>query len=193
MVRGAGGHPAWSPARGYRYDGLYVVEDSFREQGKSGFLVCRFRLRKLAEEVAVSTTGLGAAGAPPPAGTATPSTRGTRQQRVVRSTPVVDWVKARHDFTCQVCGVRLAGPNGPYAEGAHIRGLGRPHSGPDAVENVLCLCPNHHVLFDLGAFTLTDELALEGAPGQLRTHPDHRVSLEHVRYHRSHCARTGRQ
>lgn len=28
----------------YRYDGLYRVTDRWRQEGKSGFLMCRYRL-----------------------------------------------------------------------------------------------------------------------------------------------------
>jgi putative restriction endonuclease len=52
--------------------------------------------------------------------------------------------------------------------------------------NILCLCPNHHVLFDLGAFTLTDDLSLVGIGGRLRTAAGHVISLECLRYHRDH-------
>lgn len=61
-------------------------------------------------------------------------------------------VKKRHDYRRQVCGVRLEAQAGPYAEGAHIQALGSPHNGPDVEENILCLCPNLHVLFDNGGF-----------------------------------------
>jgi hypothetical protein len=46
-----------------------------------------------------------------------------------------------YDFTCQICGTRLATPAGAYAEICHIKPLGRPHNGPDVPENILCLCP----------------------------------------------------
>jgi putative restriction endonuclease len=75
-------------------------------------------------------------------------------------------------------------PPGPYAEAAHIRPLGWPHDGPDVAENVLCLCPNHHVLFDRWQLSLTDDLALIGETGRLRLHRRHTVAVEHVRYHR---------
>ena len=78
-------------------------------------------------------------------------------------------VKTLHDHQCQVCGVRLEPPAGPYAEGAHVRPLGSPHEGPDTAGNILCLCPNHHVLLDLGAFSITDDLQLTGLEGSLRT------------------------
>ena len=28
----------------------------------------------------------------------------------------------------------------------------QPHNGPDAIENMLCLCPNHHDQFDYYSF-----------------------------------------
>lgn len=59
--------------------------------------------------------------------------------------------------------------------------------------NVLCLCPNHHVLFDKGAFYLTEELEViettSGASlGQTRIHKDHQLDLAQVAYPRDHCA-----
>jgi putative restriction endonuclease len=38
-----------------------------------------------------------------------------------------------------------------------VRGLGRPHNGPDTPDNVLCLCPNHHVLFDAYSIFIDDD------------------------------------
>src|SRR5580765_2772552 len=35
VVRGARGEPAYSPTSGYRYDGLFRVEESWRERGRS--------------------------------------------------------------------------------------------------------------------------------------------------------------
>jgi putative restriction endonuclease len=50
---------------------------------------------------------------------------------------------------------------------AHIRPLGAPHNGPDVKENIIiCLCPNHHVLFDSGAITLADDLLVIGVDGR---------------------------
>ena len=46
----------------------------------------------------------------------------------------------------------MLGHDSPIAIGAHIKDLGRPHNGPDTEENVLCLCPNHHALFDRYGF-----------------------------------------
>jgi putative restriction endonuclease len=104
----------------------------------------------------------------------------------VRDTAVTRQVKALHDYRCQVCGVRLSSAAGPYAEAAHIRPLGAPHHGPDVLANVLCLCPNHHVLFDLGSFGVADDEALLGLPGQLRPHKKHLIGAEFLAYHRAH-------
>ncbi len=93
-------------------------------------------------------------------------------------------VKRLHDYRCQVCGEQLDTPGGLYAEAAHIRPLGRPHDGPDVPENILCLCPNHHVLFDQFGIAIRDDLELIGLPGKLRTHSRHRIDEAHVRYHR---------
>src|SRR5262245_24776507 len=43
VIRGAGGDPAYSPAKGYRYDGLFRVVDHWQEPGKDNFLIWRFR------------------------------------------------------------------------------------------------------------------------------------------------------
>lgn len=47
VVRGAGLASPFAPPAGYRYDGLYGVEEHWSETGKSGFVVWRFRLRRL--------------------------------------------------------------------------------------------------------------------------------------------------
>jgi putative restriction endonuclease len=46
VVRGHALGGGYAPKEGYRYDGLYWVEDHWKETGKSGFLVWRFRLVK---------------------------------------------------------------------------------------------------------------------------------------------------
>ncbi|GLW70167.1 hypothetical protein Kpho02_24660 [Kitasatospora phosalacinea] len=106
---------------------------------------------------------------------------------------VANYVKRAHDFSCQVCGIRLKTPTGAYAEAAHIRGLGRPHNGPDIASNVLCLCPNHHKLFDFGMLTIADDLAITDRStgqviGRLREVPAHQVERRFLAYHREHHA-----
>lgn len=110
--------------------------------------------------------------------------------RVVRNAARGRELEARYAYRSQVCGTRLTTPPGPYAEAAHIRPLGRPPNGPDTFNNLQCLCPNHHVLFDHGAFSLSNDLSVLGTAGAtaptliLRGPP--RPAPEHLAYHRAH-------
>ncbi|MDP6968374.1 MAG: HNH endonuclease [Gammaproteobacteria bacterium] len=63
--------------------------------------------------------------------------------------------------------------------------MGRPHNGDDSTNNLLCLCPNHHVLFDKGMFSIADDLTLLGSEtGKLTIKPSHNISLICLKYHR---------
>ena len=104
--------------------------------------------------------------------------------RVVRDTVQGKKVKKLYKYCCQICRETLAVASGPYAEAAHIRPLGSPHDGPDTRSNILCLCPNHHVLFDRGGFTINDDLSLNGLDGRLYKHPQHDINKKHIQYHR---------
>lgn len=139
----------------YRYAGLYRVARHWAENGKSGYRVWRFRLELLPEEVAEETSVSIATDLaiefsqlnirePEPNYGAVPRREATTL-RIVRDTAVTRRLKVLYEYRCQVCNIRLEGAAGPYAEAAHIRPLGAPHHGPDTLENVLCLCPNHHV------------------------------------------------
>jgi putative restriction endonuclease len=120
----------------------------------------------------------------------TPPTRvAATIQRIVRDTKLGQQVKAMYDYQCQICGVRLEGLAGPYAEAAHIRPLGTPHHGPDSLENLLCLCPNHHVLLDFGGIGILDDLTLIGAEGKLHVKAAHKINAAHLRYRRAHFYR----
>ena len=44
VARGYKGDSAHSPAEGYRYDGVFLVESSWEEVGVDGFQICRFKL-----------------------------------------------------------------------------------------------------------------------------------------------------
>jgi putative restriction endonuclease len=149
------------PGRGgpYRYDGLYRVASHWHEVGRDGFRVYRYRLEELALDGSARDVEV-----PVPIGEFAPGRRRGEVQRVVRLTAVGRWVKTAHDDHCQMCGVQLVTGAGGYSEAAHIRPVGRPHDGPDVVENVLCLCPNHHVLFDKGAVGIAEDLSLIGMP-----------------------------
>ncbi|QIN80589.1 HNH endonuclease [Rubrobacter marinus] len=181
VIRGSRHASPYSPESGYRYDGLYTVDDYWHDVGRSGFLIWRFRLLKVptvpsaAERVGEGRADYSAA-----------PRRETTVLRVVRDTRQAREIKALYDYRCQVCGTRLEGPAGPYAEAAHIRPLGAPHDGPDTPDNTLCLCPNHHALFDHGGLVIEEDLTMTGAEGRLTVHPRHRISNEHLRYRREH-------
>jgi len=106
--------------------------------------------------------------------------------RIVRDTRQARLVKALYDHRCQMCGTKLEGLAGPYAEAAHVRPLGSPHNGPDTLDNILCLCPNHHVLFDHGGVGVAEDLTLVGAGGSLTVDSKHRLSESHLSYRREH-------
>jgi len=182
VIRGAGGHSQHAPAVGFRYDGLYRVTDHWTRTGAHGFRLVQFRLERFEDQPEVPLDQLDLEGQPV-------ALRKAVIQRQIRSTATVWKVKALHDDGCQVCGERLVVNGGTYSEGAHIRALGRPHLGPDTLDNILCLCPNHHVRLDYGGLYLSDDLTVIDADsgaviGPLRTHPMHRISLSHIRYHR---------
>jgi putative restriction endonuclease len=181
VIRGANHDSPYSPPSGYSYDGLYAVEDYWHEIGRSGFRIWRFRLVKIPDNVVP-----GQLVSEEPARYSAVERQEVRVSRVVRDTAQAKRVKALHDYRCQMCGTRLECPAGPYADAAHIRPLGTPHDGPDTMDNILCLCPNHHVLFDNGAVSVAEDLSLIGDPGSLTVHRDHHISEEYLAYHREH-------
>jgi len=181
VVRGSRHDSPDSPPAGYSYDGLYAVEDYWHEVGRSGFKIWRFRLVRLPQ-----TTVPGQIIAEEPAGYSVPDRRDMRVSRVVRDTAQARAVKALYKSRCQMCGTHLQCPAGPYAEAAHIRPLGAPHNGPDTRNNILCLCPNHHVLFDNGAVSIAEDLFLIGMEGRLVVHRSHHIDQRHLGYHRDH-------
>lgn len=189
VVRGAGGEQQYSPTTGLRYDGLFRVEDYWSERGRAGYLVWRYRLTQLPRSAVTPQQPV--PNPRQPKGQHTPGRTTVTTQRIVRSTAVADFVKRAHDYTCQVCDIRLTTPTGAYAEAAHVKPLGRPHVGPDIAANVLCLCPNHHVLFDLGMLTIADDLTITSRTGgshreRLREVAAHQVGREYLAYHRTH-------
>ena len=183
VIRGAHRGNPFAPPTGYRYDGIYYVAAYWEDKGRRGFKVCRFKL--IRDDPGPRAWDPKSSATPPPL----PPRQTTTVQRIVRNTAVATKVKELHNYTCQVCGIRLDTPGGPYAEGAHIRALGTPHNGPDVLENILCLCPNHHVLFDSGSLFIYDDLRFFGHPGQLRIVRGHHLDKKYLDYHRTHIPR----
>ena len=177
VIRGATNDNPNAPSSGYRYDGLFLVEDYWSDKGTSGFVIWRYRLTNNIEE--------------PSKDSPTRETRRALQTTllIIRDTQLARDVKKLHNYTCQVCGILLKTRGGPYAEGAHIKPIGSPHNGPDALDNMPCLCPNHHVLFDRGSFTVLGDRSLNGLPGKLRTVAGHTINRDYIAYHHEHYKR----
>ncbi|GMA31580.1 hypothetical protein GCM10025875_15720 [Litorihabitans aurantiacus] len=185
VIRGAGGDPKLSPTTGYRYDGLYVVVRHWQEASVDGPLIWRFVL----EREGAPGSSIAAVADP---SDASAQRRESTQQRIVRNSAVTQWVKDLYGGRCQFCGIVLETAAGAYSEGAHVRALGSPNDGPDTVDNVLCLCPNDHVLFDKGALYVADGKIVRSHDGfvlgELTVRAGHTVREEHFAYHREHFA-----
>ncbi|KAG1749153.1 SRA-YDG [Suillus paluster] len=50
VVRGPNEGSFYSPSTGFRYDGLYVVDEAKEKDGKKGFKMCTFKLSRIEEE-----------------------------------------------------------------------------------------------------------------------------------------------
>jgi len=181
VIRGYSHKSQFSPKTGYTYAGLYSVVDAWEEKGKSGYKICRFRLeysgqntqRKTPEEIELDY-----------------STKEKKRKegtvlRIIRDTKIAHDIKKLYNYECQVCGITISTKSGRYAEGAHIKPLGKPHEGDDNPDNLLCLCPNHHVKFDKGCFSIMDSFQFIGCElGSLIIHPKHRINKTNLEYHR---------
>jgi HNH endonuclease len=73
----------------------------------------------------------------------------TEISRIVRDTKTARELKRLYNGQCQLCDDYLEiSPGEFYLEAHHLKPLGQPHSGPDVQANLICLCPNCHVLLD---------------------------------------------
>jgi putative restriction endonuclease len=69
-------------------------------------------------------------------------------------------VLTAYEYQCAVCGFSLKLGTVPVAlEAAHIKW--HQAGGPEEPSNGLALCSLHHKLFDLGAFTISEDFCLE--------------------------------
>lgn len=96
--------------------------------------------------------------------------------RILRDTEIARQLKTRYNYSCQICGHTIELPDGSrYSEVHHIQPLGRPHSGPDCIENMLVLCPNHHAMCDYGAIHLSLDM--------LTVRAGHSIGSKFINYH----------
>lgn len=174
VIRGSNHKSDYSPKSGYEFAGEFYISEHWIETGSEGYRIVRFKLTN--DLLATRREDA-----------ATPVSRRIEyvSNRIIRDTKLAKRVKELYDSTCQVCGVRIELPSGSkYAEGAHIQPLGMPHDGPDMLENLLCLCPNHHLMFDKYCYSINPAtLKLEGLSGELNVSSNHHINSSYLKYH----------
>lgn len=185
-VRVVRGHQVENgPSNGYRYDGLYYVNNYKKVKGKSGYFVYRYELSS-ENKIEILSKDLEFKNDYTPAERAK-----SESYRIKRNQKIVDQIKEIYDYTCQVCNQKLVTPNGAVCIGAHIKGLGKLHNGPDVIENLLVLCPNHHDLYDNYGFSIDKDLNIVGLNYDLLDNPKykliikspHKVNPDFLNYH----------
>ena len=172
------------PTKGYRYDGLYYVNKFERVKGKSGYYICRFHLSS-EKQIDILEKEIKANLKPD---YKRADRAATTVSRIKRDVSLSENIKEIYRYKCQVCNVYLKTPYGAIAIGAHIKGLGKPHNGPDVIENMICLCPNHHEQFDDHGFYIDSETSeikgLEGYDGKKITlNKKHNIEKSFLKYH----------
>jgi putative restriction endonuclease len=182
VVRGARHKSPYSPQVGYQYAGLFTVTEFWVEKGLDGFNVVRFRLDRIPEQAQLVTK---IEVDPDPAYSTSTVTRRIRDTALTRE------VKSIYNNRCQICSTAVEGlGERQYSEGAHVMPIGRPHLGPDTLDNILCLCPNHHVQMDIGGMIIlknfdvaTDEDS--AAFGSLSFEKHHTLNDRFASFHRN--------
>lgn len=166
----------------YQYGGLYYVTGSFYKTGKEGFEMCLFILEKIKPlEVTELIPSISLSD-----GNVETRRSSTTTLRIVRDTKLSKEIKTLYNYTCQICSIRISDNTVGYAEAAHIIPLGSYHQGNDVLSNIICLCPNHHIMFDLGIFSINSDLTLRGIAGSLNQNSKHILSKESLAYHLKH-------
>lgn len=173
----------YSPESGYKYAGLYHVLKAWQEvPPESIYKICRFKLVYTGKNELLIKQIQAELDSSVPKRKLVQSTI----IRVVRDTKKAIEIKKLYNYKCQVCKDAIIVKNGLYAEGAHIRPIGAPHNGDDSYSNLLCLCPNHHVMFDKGSFCIKDNLDLDGViRGTLTVDTKHKLDKKNLKYHRN--------
>jgi putative restriction endonuclease len=186
VIRGRHKASPFAPPAGYLYSGLYLVTQWWMEEGQNRFQIVRFRLERIYEQTPLEPQSLNIPD---------PEFADTIVSRRIRDSQLAREVKRLYDFQCQICNTTITTVNGgSYAEGAHVRALGRPHLGRDDFSNILCLCPNHHTQFDLGGMVLSDRMeAIETRTmtqvADLTFRKRHVIDVSNARYHRAQWTR----
>jgi putative restriction endonuclease len=162
----------------FRFDGLFEAKDVEEFRDSRGFVVYRFLLGALEGSLRNAIP------------TETPGEKPEKSERIVqyfrRRSSLARKVKEIYDYKCQICGVQLVTDVGLVADAAHIEALGL--GGADEISNLLCLCPNHHRLFDWGGIWVDSGLNVlnmrRERVGRLEIHPNHQVDKSFLQKHR---------
>jgi predicted restriction endonuclease len=117
-------------------------------------------------------------------------------QAQIRRAQNVRELKALYRNTCMFCGKQTiigVNPSKFYSEASHIKPVGQPHNGPDRKDNMLLLCPEHHLQFDYGVLSVTRRPGglriVSKIPGDLlngsalRLQAPHTIDDEYVSWH----------
>lgn len=186
VIRGRHVGSGYAPSSGYVYAGLFEVTDYWILKGLDDFDIVRFKLERLPEQAELVTRAL-----PDP----DPAYATTTVSRRIRDTALSREVKKIYEHHCQICDEAITGADGrTYSEGAHLKPLGRPHIGRDSLDNLLCLCPNHHAQLDLGGLVLFDDFSVARIAdlrifASLSFKKHHRLDVENARYQRQFWTR----
>jgi len=113
----------------------------------------------------------------------------TEVYRTLRHTQMARKIKLLYGNRCQVCGHAIPVADGSYSEAHHIHPLGE--DGPDVAENILVLCPNHHVMFDFGTIAIDPTSLIVVSVGgsdpndgaRITSHASHTVGRQFLSYH----------
>lgn len=113
------------------------------------------------------------------AGNLTPEQETALVKRFRRCQKLARKVKDLYGGKCQVCEFtfKKQASGKPYAEAAHLVALG--DGGADSLQNLLCLCPNHHKMLDHGSL----EIRWNKSKNQLEANLDPSSSLVSSSYY----------
>ena len=106
--------------------------------------------------------------------------------RIVRDTKAATSLKELYGSCCQLCKITLCVGEYNYCEAHHLRPLGTPHDGPDCWDNMIILCPNHHVLFDYGVPVWHEENKVEVGGEFFVLETRHTLKAAYIDYYRQH-------
>ncbi|MDC0764917.1 HNH endonuclease [Brevibacillus sp. AG] len=121
-----------------------------------------------------------------------PETKTRILEVIQRNRQIVKHLKQLYNNCCQICQERIDLGFGEYMSHVHhIKPLGSKHQGPDIIENMILLCPNHHSMFDAGSITF-DLDSLEVLHVNKAHHYNlkrkrivlkHEINNEYIKYH----------